>query len=409
MSEDYITPTSFYDLYYDFTGHAHPDYPKGRVSVAQDLSAAMSNETVDNSDGHLIIASDTGVYVYSSEPGHKCLASTSFRAAPNSGFYELTSVSHVGPAISYLVTLNSMNNNSWEKHLDPMIEHLRQVKEDNNKPIDKHWTTKVDCPAWVGQNERIKNLIDYACSLAGNFLCDVRRDKKSFTADKVQKEFIEVASEKFPISYGHVMIGTFSLIAFQSAYSIYQALTNHDINWKTAKIILHNLAGTNYSSGLTKDTNWVYPTIKAVAGDALPEERMMITPYATLPEEVGNDHLSDKSWELLANNVWGAMYARPQFAKRAFEQIKDIDDSNQKVQIPGDYGYTTADQIDHFLMRLKYSTTDLRQMLSNTVGFWMGGEAISKGWDPSKIDFPGFTRGFPDGISEYPNNAPEIS
>lgn len=48
-------------------------------------------------------------------------------------------------------------------------------------------------------------------------------------------------------------------------------------------------------------------------------------------------------------------------------------------------------------------------MLSNTVGFWIAGEAVAKGWDLTKMNIPGLTHGFPDGLDDYPMTAPEIS
>ena len=69
---------------------------------------------------------------------------------------------------------------------------------------------------------------------------------------------------------------------------------------------------------------------------------------------------------------------------------------------PGDPGFTSADNISDFMIRLKHSLRDEKEMLSNTVGFWMAQELGDNGWDPSKVDVPGLTSGFPAGVQGYP-------
>lgn len=288
-----------------------------------------------------------------------------------------------------------------------MLKHVKEVRKVNSAPLDQHWTTQLNCPAWRGREERIKNMIDYACSLSGNYLLEVKRNPKVFSYEHLANNFLEVSSEKFPISFNTVMIGTFSLSAIYAAYEIYAALSNTEIKWENAKVLLHNLVGTNYSAGLTPYSNWVYPTIVDIAGPQLDKGRIMIVPYAFLPETVGREFLPDKDFENLTQRVWGALYARSQITSLAFSNIKDIQQS-PPAPIPGDYGYTKAENIDDFIMRLKYFMRDLTQMLSNTVGFWIAGEAAAKNWNVSKMDIPGLTHGFPGGLKAYPTTSPEI-
>ena len=133
----------------------------------------------------------------------------------------------------------------------------------------------------------------------------------------------------------------------------------------------------------------------------------MITPYAPIPDAVGGPALSDADFAHLADNVWGQLYARPQVTRRAFANVADILVPDRPA-IPGDYGYTRADQIDHFVMRLKHATSNIAEMQSNAIGFWMSGEAVAKGWDLARIDIPGLTHGLPGGRDGYPGDAAEI-
>ena len=51
---------------------------------------------------------------------------------------------------------------------------------------------------------------------------------------------------------------------------------------------------------------------------------------------------------------------------------------------------------------MKHSLRDAREMLSNTVAFWMVPELAKKNWDAGAVDIPGLTVGFPPGVAGYP-------
>ncbi|PHQ81343.1 MAG: hypothetical protein COB66_02580 [Coxiella sp. (in: Bacteria)] len=403
----YTTPPAFTDLYYDFTGYAHPGYPSDRVAIAENLSKAIADSSANTLPGPLVVATSTGIYVYDAADGHALISGTDVRCEPNSGFYELTSLSHVGPAIAYLATIKEMGGDQWKSHIPEMIDHLHGIKTANAVPMKEHWATQLAERSWVGKEAMIKKLVDYTCSLAGNYLVNVRDGKEELSAESVVSNLLEVNTSDYPISFNTIMIGTFSLIALKSAYDIYSALSDKRIDWENAKVLLHNAPGTNYGAGLTPESNWVHPTIKAIAGADFDKERIIIAPYATIPEAVSKDALSDVDFDFLSDNIWAALYAGPQITEKVFTNIKDISIPERNA-IPGDYSCTKAGDIDDFIMRLKFSTGNIGEMLSNTVGFWIAGEAVAKSWDLSSMDLPGFTHGLPKGMSGYPDASPDI-
>ncbi len=403
----YKTPKAFYDLYYDFTGYAHGDYPKNQTAIAQDLAGCVT-QSDRCKPGPLIVANSVGIYVYSGDPGHHLISSASYRAKPNSGFYEITSISHVGPAIAYLGALKELDNPAWENHLDPLIDHLSEVREVNSASESKHWLTQLDSSIYKPKATQIKNLIDYACSLAINYLIEVKKNKLDFCNQHIVDNFLNVSSADYPVPFNTVMIGTFALAGFKSVYELYNSLSTNEIDWENAKIILHNLAGTNYSAGLTEGSNWLVPVVESIAGPVLEPKRILILPYAPLPDSLGSDTLSDKDFDNMANKIWGSIYSRPYISSVAFSHIEDLK-VPYRDPLPGDYEITKADQIDDFVKSLKFSITSPKQMLSNTVGFWLAGEAVNKNWQFDKMELPGLTSGFPKGISGYPYNAPKTN
>lgn len=54
------------------------------------------------------------------------------------------------------------------------------------------------------------------------------------------------------------------------------------------------------------------------------------------------------------------------------------------------------------MIRMKHSLRDAREMLSNTVAFWMVQELADKKWNPAAVVIPGLAAGLPQGIRGYP-------
>ena len=406
---DYITPQSFMDLYYDFTGYVHSDFPSdGRVAIGKEVGEMQAQANIDRVSGDLLLATSSDIVVYSGDPGHKLICKAPYRATLNSGFYEVTSISHTGIAIAYLALLKADGRECWQKHLDPMIDHLRQIRADN-KVLDKsnHWLYQLDEPAWRGKEEGIRNMIDYATSMAANYLISVKQDNDLLSIDHVVDHFLNLSNDDYPVSYNNVMIGTFSVAALASLYSLYTTISSANLDWSKTEVLLHNLSGMNFSAGLDTHTNWLCAAIKAIAGKDFDTERMLIVPYADIPASVGGDSLPDVDFNYLSQVVWGALYNRPGVSRKAMAHVKDIKRPDV-ADIPGNFKITGADEIGDFIQRLKFSVSDPKEMLSNTVGFWLSEEALDKDWDIDKIRLPGFTDGFPTGLDAYPSDAPEI-
>lgn len=406
---DYQTPQSFMDLYYDFTGYAHAEYPSdGRSAIGKEVAQMQAKANKDRVSGDVLLATSSDIFVYSGTAGHKLICKAPYRATVNSGFYEITSISHTGIALAYLALLKDSNQDCWEAHLDPMIDHLRQVREDNRSTDKtKHWLYQLDEPAWRGKEDNIRKMIDYAAAMAGNYLVKVKADHDLLRLDNVVTTFLNSSTAEFPIPYNTVMIGTFSVVALASLYSLYATISAAKLDWGNTEILLHNLAGMNFSAGLEMHTNWLCAAIQAIAGADLDLERMLIVPYANVPRSVGEAALTDADFNYLSHAVWGALYTRPDVARKAMSYVKDIKRA-AVAQIPGDYGVTAADEITDFVQRLKFSVSDPREMLSNTVGFWLAGEALEKNWDLATMQLPGFNAGLPNNLAAYPDSSPEI-
>jgi hypothetical protein len=102
----------------------------------------------------------------------------------------------------------------------------------------------------------------------------------------------------------------------------------------------------------------------------------------------------------------GSLYYRKVVSDQVFAGIPTIY-LPDRPPLPGDYFVTQAGAIDQFMIRMKHSLRDAREMLSNTVAFWMVRELANKNWDAGAVDIPGVTTGFPGGVAGYPAVTPQ--
>lgn len=397
-------PEEFMSLYYDFTGSSNKNYPKGNSNISQDLyKSTMSELNVnENEQGPLVLFLDSNFYIYDNQG--KQLLSMVLRTSPSSGFFEMTAISHVGPALAYLVYMKENGSKEWIKGLQNLKRDLKAIKKLNANKTN-NWTQNIDAPSWTPYLKSINDMVDYACSMAGNYIDDVLKGKKEFTMDSLNQDFL-TGNKDYPIAYNNIMIGTFMLTALDGLMKVHGEVSKLDIDWAKAKVLIRNVAGTNITSALSESSNWLVPLTQLLSNNKINKDRIFIAPYAKVKKSVGKEKLSSEDFTYY-NYAWSRTYNRTHIASKVFSNIPDILSSKPKP-IPGDYAFSKATDINDFIIRLKYSLSQPTEMLSNTVTFWLIGELSAKKWDLSKIDIPGFTTGFPNNITKYPSNNPEI-
>ncbi|KTD82490.1 DUF5624 domain-containing protein [Legionella waltersii] len=403
-TEPYTTPTPFMELYFDFTGKGEPDFPKGKSTISDYLIQSEKSKQGENIyDGPLILFLDSSIYIYDSHK--KLLYSKLLRTNRSSGFFEMTAISHIGPALSYLAKIKENGDPSWKPAMVGLLEDIKQVKA-LNALTENNWLDRANIKSWQPHKEQIRAMVDYATSMSGNYIVTVLNGAP-FDLSALQQNFLN-GNKEFPIPYNSVMVATFMLTAINSMSEIHDGVANLNLDWSKAMVIVRNVAGGNVSAGLTAGTNWMVPFVNALSNSQIPSDRVIIAPYAQVLPEVGKDPLADSAYQYYAYAVWGSIYNRSKIAQSVFTQINTIYLPGRPA-IPGDYGYTKSSDIGDFLIRLKYSLLDPREMLSNTVGFWVAGEMQNKNWDVEKIEIPGLTTGFPKGVSKYPDKNPVIA
>jgi len=393
----YTAPEEFMDLFFDFTGSNEPDYPAGQPTLGQMLTqSVVARES--GAPGPLVLVVGSKIYVYDSANGAR-LSEEQFRADRASGFFEMTAISHIGPALAYLAQIKASGDARWKARLASLQTHVAQVRALNQRATS-NWLDQLDQPAWSARKAQIRNMVDYACARTLNFI-ESLGNGDSFTVAGVNDDFFNGTSARYPIPFVNVMIGTFMLEALRGAADVHGSLSLLKLDWPRAMVLVSSRAGSNVSSGLTEGTNWLVLFLKAASGFTLPEDRIKIVPYAEVRPSLGQPQLAAADRDYYVQRVWGPLFYRKVVSDQVFASIPTIY-LPDRPPLPGDYVVTPAGAIDQFMMRMKHSLRDAREMLSNTVAFWMVQELASKSWNPDAVDIPGLTTGFPAGVAGYP-------
>ncbi|MFY9698626.1 MAG: DUF5624 domain-containing protein [Rhodoplanes sp.] len=395
----YSPPTEFMDLFFDFTGSNEPDYPAGQPTLGQMLTQAIiAKDSASGAPGPLVLVVGSDIYVYESTNGAR-LGHAQFRADRASGFYELTAISHIGPALAYLAEIRAHGDARWKPRLALLQTHVAQVRAINRRAAD-NWLDRLNQPAWSAHKAQIRAMVDYACARTLDYIASIGTGE-AFTAAGVNDDFFNGTTARHPIPFNNVMIGTFMLEALRGAMDVRDVLSRLKLDWRRAMVLVDSRAGTNVSAGLTEGTNWLVLFVKALSGFTLPDDRIKIVPYAEVRPSLGQEQLAPADLTYYVQRVWGPLFYRTLVADQAFATIPTIYLPG-RPPLPGDYHVTRAAAIDQFMIRMKHSLRDAREMLSNTVAFWMVPELANKNWDPAAVDIPGLTVGFPTGVAGYP-------
>ena len=280
-----------------------------------------------------------------------------------------------------------------------MRTHVAQVRALNQRAAN-NWLDLLDQPAWSARKAQIRNMVDYACARTLNYI-DLLGDGGGFTTAGVNDHFFNGTSAAYPIPFVNVMVGTFMLEALRGAADVHDVLVRLKLDWPHAMVLVSSRAGSNVSSGLTEGTNWLVLFLKAVSGFTLPDDRIKIAPYAEVRPSLGQAQLLPADLTYYVQRVWGPLFYRKLVSDQVFAGIPTVY-LPDRPPLPGDYFVTQAGAIGEFMIRMKHSLRDAREMLSNTVAFWMVRELATKNWDAGVVDIPGLTTGFPPSVTGYP-------
>src|SRR5262245_31352698 len=151
------------ELFFDFTGSDEPDYPAGRPTLGQMLTqSVIAKEAGGRASDPLVLVVGSDIHVYDSMSGAQ-LSQQRFRTDRASGFYEMTAISHIGPALAYLAQVKANGDGRWKARLASLEAHTAAVRALNQRAAN-NWLDVLDQPAWSAHKANIRDMIDYGCA-----------------------------------------------------------------------------------------------------------------------------------------------------------------------------------------------------------------------------------------------------
>ena len=462
----YNTPKQFMNLYTVYTGGAP-------TTIASHLSASFKQS---DPEGPLIIVNNSHVTAYDIHTGAR-KGFASYRIDPTSGFFEATSVSHIGPALSYLATLidgassdDAASTTDWVSLAHALYSGAYQLYQwFQTDDAGKTWPSQIAGPNTAWGSRDIRSLFLYALRHGMAYIAAKLTDYAAaddqagfkWGPDGAAKDLAdnffadaEDAGAKGALGYNNIMVGTFALAGIVSVRTTVQKIAEIGLTaeeWQHARVLIMSRAGSNFSAGLTEKTNYWYPILRLASGFKagtteytfgdlnLPANRIVLSPYADMLEvPAGQDPPANldvyqssagQTWTNLERNsaykgldyylnyVWGALYYQTQAAAEVYpsELAECADLFGEKLSSSGFPGHwydpslgdaarvfcgpravekaggrwqpvaspTRKDIIENLMLRVVQSFSSNKEMLSNSIAFWLLGAAANAGADPA--------------------------
>jgi hypothetical protein len=380
---NYSPDSEFSKLYSLFT----PD----RGSIGEHLNSVRARQCADDP---LLVASGTDIVIF---PGSgRPPLTQSFRLSTR-GFIELTSVSHLGVAVPYIVRLRELGDAQWEAFAHRLIDQVQAVRAVN---AESYWRDRLAVKAWAGLEQQIADMVDYSCDVTVRFLQRGLDDPTRLTFEHLREQYLDpVSSMEVPVPINDMMLATFCLVFLDTGHRVIGWLQQQSLDWQHMMVILSGRAGRT-TAGLTWPTNNMCHLLWKASGERLPPERLYIAPHA--PSLVLDDLNSEQTCAALEaqyRQIWFAARVTAEIGRDMFKGypafrpvIKSPPVVESDTECMGELPSVRSPQDRRGLItRLRFVMEDPAQQLSNAVAHYMIDQLCAADNQPSKVVIPGFT------------------
>lgn len=379
----YSPHPEFGRLYSIFT--PDPDSIGGHLNA---LKARLS------ADDPLLVTTGSDVIIFPGSGREPLMES--FRTSTR-GFIELTSISHLGVAVPFIVRMHELGDPAWEAHARRLIDQIIKVRAVNT---EAYWRETVAVAAWAGLEGRIADLVDYSCAVTLDYLQRALADHTLLGFEYLRNHFLDpVPSAQVPVPINDMMAGTFGLVFLEAGYRIIRWLRSQDFDWQRLMVIVSGRAGRP-TAGLTWPTNSMCHLLWRASGERLPPERLYVAPHApSLVLENLRDAASRSALETQFRQIWfstrvtvevgRAMFEGYPAFKPAINSAPVIDATTQSLgELPA---MRSPDDRRTVITRLRFVMEDPAQQLANSVAHYIIDQLCAAQNRPEKVIIAGFT------------------
>jgi hypothetical protein len=345
-------------------------------------------------DDPLLVATGSDIVIF---PGRgQAPLTESFRLSTR-GFIELTSVSHLGVAVPFIIGMRDLGDTAWEEYAHRLIEQTAKVRAVNS---EAYWRDIVAVDAWSGLEDKIADLVDYSCGVTIAFLSKGLKDPEHFTFENLRDQFLDpVASAQVPVPINDMMIGTFGLVSLDIGHRILRWLQAASLDWERMMVVISGRAGRT-TAGLTWATNNMCHLLWQASGQKLPPERLYIAPHA--PSLVLGDlsnPVSRATLEAQYRQIWFSTRVTVEIGRAMFDgypayrQVINsapvVDDMTQWMgELPA---LRSPNDRRGSITRLRFVMEDPAQQLSNASAHYIFDQLCASNNRPAAVTIAGFT------------------
>lgn len=324
------------------------------------------------------------------------------------GFFELTSISHLGIAVPYLVRQRETGYTGWRADAERLMAQIPKVQAVNSVA---YWRDTVGLEAWAGMEEKITDLVDYSCDVTLDVLKRFVADPDRFTFQYLRDNFLDGnGPDRLPVPMNDMMAATFALVFLDSGYRIIRWLRENAFDWERMMVLLCGRAGRP-TAALTWQSNSMCHMLWQGSGQKLVPERLYIAPHA--PGLVLADLEAPGGAERVEaqfRQIWYSTRATVEMGRLMYEGYPafqrninaapvvsagtQVLSELPKVQSPDDRrGFVTL---------LRFVMEDPGQQLANASAHYIIDQLCANGNRPSDVQVPGFTK------TVYPRRTPRV-
>ena len=313
------------------------------------------------------------------------------------GFVELTSISHLGVAVPFIVRMRELGDPAWEAHARRLMEQIAKVRAINT---EAYWRDTVAVAAWVGQESKITDLVEYSCAVTLDYLTRALADQTLLTFDHLREHYLDpVHSERVPVPINDMMAGTFGLVFLDIGHRIIGWLRNQDFDWQRLMVVVTGRAG-RATAGLTWPTNSMCHLLWRASNERLPPERLYIAPHApSLVLGDLRDAASRVALETQFRQIWYSTRVTVEVGRAMFEgypafipavnSAPVIDASTRSLsEMPA---VTSPDDRRAVMTRLRFVMEDPAQQLANSVAHYIIDQLCATNNRAADVIVTGFT------------------
>ena len=379
-------------LFETYTGHPE--------SLAAQL-AALKTQEVRNDP--LIVATGTDIVIF---PGAGRDPEVQGFRLSTRGFKELAGISHLPPAISSLVQMRALDASGriWRREATRLLQATQQARAANSVDL---WREVIAVEAYVGREQKIADMVDYACTVTERYLHLVLEDERLLTPEQHRVDYLEGRGRDIGavVPMNAVMVATFFLVGMDISHRIIRWFKQHEIDWSRAMVLITGRAGRT-TAGVTITTNSVCATVIGCSDYRLPLDRIYIAPHApsisvTAPVEVA----AVRAFEEPMRQLWAYTRTMSQLGPLMFDgyprywpagaepavmtaETTEVSEM-PAIESPTDWRALTT--------RLRVVLEDPRQLLSGCVTDYAVRQLTEHDNDPAQVVVPGL-----DGVA-YPS------